>query len=704
MYRNFLRISILSTTMLACSMNIFAQSKCLELYTTGISSDGFIELEWQWLPPVPTDSYGFTLYQWDDVLSDWQTVSTNCDKPIQVLNVYPDIAGSDKLKTWMDDPAIGLGKIMVTLVTMTDFNANPNSYLKSGGEYIYDVIMFGSWDRNSDKDLNSASATAVRAFLDSGRGVLFGHDTQTSLKSIPGGQGHPNFISLGDKTNLDIDPYDDRSYIWRGSTNVKVINDGFLLKYPHLILYESILTIPHTHSTGQTAKGIVWMNFPNTLGSPYTAPPTIINGGTNDFYLTTWNNAAVIQTGHSKGESTLDERKVIANTLWYLAQLTTEKTAKICSALDLASPDTPTVKRHDCNLINIQSKDNGSLYRFYIKATNNANATDTCTSNTLDVINKTGLKGFYVLEDNKPVGVPNPSNPATKFIAAADNQLIAYTVQDITQYVHIQAIDFSGNLSEVVTLEPPEVYDFFVITTISNDENYGYTTGNGKYDGCSTIRVEAFANNCYRFANWTTMDGDTLSVDYIYEFQATEDMTLIANFFALDFDDYALMFWDNTFMLDLAKMERESFGLTNCIWYKNGNIEDDTRTINEFSYSAGPYSNHKLECDPTWYMFELITENYGNLCSTHKILKDCPPPNTSPPLVNLVIYPNPTQAGNSFTIENIIEGETVQIYNQYGICVSSIIATDDVITLTLNVSTGIYLIHCGERYGKVMVK
>jgi len=171
--------------------------ECLDLYATGISSEGCIELEWDWLPPPPTGTYGFTLYQWDDKLGDWQTASTNYDKSIEVLNVYPDIeAGSNTLQTWMSDPEIGLGKINVTPVGLTDFNANPNSYLKSGGEYAYDAIMFGSWDSNCNQDLLPASADAVRDFLDSGRGVIFGHDTQR--------EPLPNFASLSDKTNVYI--------------------------------------------------------------------------------------------------------------------------------------------------------------------------------------------------------------------------------------------------------------------------------------------------------------------------------------------------------------------------------------------------------------------------------------------------------------------------------------------------------------------
>ena len=125
----------------------------------------------------------------------------------------------------------------------------------------------------------------------------------------------------------------------------------------------------------------------------------------------------------------------------------------------------------------------------------------------------------------------------------------------------------------------------------------------------------------------------------------------------------------------------------------------DTNTINEFSYSAGPGAFDLLEPEPTSYSFQLITDNRGELCSTHKSFKYNPP--HTPPSANLIIYPNPTLA--TFTVRNVIEGEMVKVYDQYGVCVSSAIATGDVITLTLNVSPGIYFIRCGEKYGKVMV-
>ena len=59
------------------------------------------------------------------------------------------------------------------------------------------------------------------------------------------------------------------------------------------------------------------------------------------YYLTTWNNTAMIQTGHSNGNSTEDERKVLANTLFYLKQLTHKTEILDNSARDIADPNKP---------------------------------------------------------------------------------------------------------------------------------------------------------------------------------------------------------------------------------------------------------------------------------------------------------------------------------------------------------------------------
>ena len=76
------------------------------------------------------------------------------------------------------------------------------------------------------------------------------------------------------------------------------------------------------------------------------------------YYLTTWNNTAMIQTGHSNGESTEDERKVLANTLFYLKQLTKKTEVLDNSARDIADPN----KVNNVNLI--MNNDGTSTIKF----------------------------------------------------------------------------------------------------------------------------------------------------------------------------------------------------------------------------------------------------------------------------------------------------------------------------------------------------
>jgi len=76
------------------------------------------------------------------------------------------------------------------------------------------------------------------------------------------------------------------------------------------------------------------------------------------YYLTTWNNTAMIQTGSSNGESTEDERKVLANTLFYLKQLTHKTEILDNSARDIADPN----KVNNVNLI--MNNDGTSTIKF----------------------------------------------------------------------------------------------------------------------------------------------------------------------------------------------------------------------------------------------------------------------------------------------------------------------------------------------------
>ena len=97
--------------------------------------------------------------------------------------------------------------------------------------------------------------------------------------------------------------------------------------------------------------GNIWMEFTGTeeydkLNLGYLKKENLQNAPKGPeynykYYLTTWNNTAMIQTGHSNGNSTEDERKVLANTLFYLKQLTHKTEILDNSARDIADPNKP---------------------------------------------------------------------------------------------------------------------------------------------------------------------------------------------------------------------------------------------------------------------------------------------------------------------------------------------------------------------------
>ena len=93
--------------------------------------------------------------------------------------------------------------------------------------------------------------------------------------------------------------------------------------------------------------GNVWMDlvegdyWGQNIQSEQQAKNQLPENMSHRYYLTTWNNTAMIQTGHSNGASTEDERKVLANTLFYLKQLTHKTEILDNSARDIADPNKP---------------------------------------------------------------------------------------------------------------------------------------------------------------------------------------------------------------------------------------------------------------------------------------------------------------------------------------------------------------------------
>jgi hypothetical protein len=443
----------------------------------------YAQLDWDDIPNL-TQS-GYKLYQSEDG-NTWENRSLSYGKSIKVLNVYPDVAGSDGLKAWMDglglESSDGTNLIQVTPVTLTEYNTNPDLYLKNNqGDYQFDVIMFGSWDTYYWQKLEEIGFNATNDFIESGRGVLFGHDTiaQHNTHKPSGSDYFLNFrdlLGIGYPSSVksnNVNDWDCKRSVWSGSRQIVIKNDGYLMKYPFEMENEQLLNIPLSHSIEFSNKnvGIVWAEFEEPMVSPYTSiyDDATWRGG---WYLKTNNNVGMIQTGHSSGQSSDDERKIIANTLYNLAQVSVDNNAADYSVTDDKAPEKPEAiircgNENNLNL-KIDAKDKGKEYQFYVEAdtrdqgllqsdvvkesiTSNIagyfyEVTNSATSNLAARVE--GLKDEYGRID------PNDYD----LYVAPDNDTVDYDTIAMTtisekntsgKYVHILAVDRANNVSAV---------------------------------------------------------------------------------------------------------------------------------------------------------------------------------------------------------------------------------------------------------------
>ena len=212
------------------------------------------------------------------------------------------------------------------------------------------------------------------------------------------------------------------------------------------------------------AKGNTWLEFVEGRLSVFqngvTKDASVLpNDANHRYYLTTWNNTAMIQTGHSNGESTEDERKVLANTLFYLKQLTKKTEVLDNSARDIAEPNNPSNITTMINEYNITSvkfrrpEDNGSTYEYYVKGLDGSRE---FTSEIKSATITTGVKKYkYIVDENPTSSKDLIAEAGTEYESSGENEEIAignivYN-DNRAKYIHIYAIDGAGNISEVQT-------------------------------------------------------------------------------------------------------------------------------------------------------------------------------------------------------------------------------------------------------------
>lgn len=416
------------------------------LKATSNTTDNKIRLDW-----TMDDINGktFKVYQKKPGNTTFQSISTTnfaTIKQVKVLNIYPNVG--NHLKGWMENPnsedpnGYGKGIIKVDEIDINNFNLNPSTYLKNAdGTWKYDVLMFGTWDANNYIDITKVARDEVEVFIQDGRGVLFGHDTTNSNNKWV------NFSHLGTKyLNMINTGSDSLRY-----SQVFISKKGLLTNYPWNIGdLGTKLVIPSTHSYGQGAYGDIWMQY------------DLNSNASNNFYLTTWNNTAMVQTGHSNATATPDEQKLLANTLFYLNQLSTDNFLEDNSGQDVAPPTNVSNVTHsftENGFININfanSEDVGSSYEYYVESQNKDNNSLTL-SNVVKSEIKAGFKGYSYVIDSNPNTIPD------NIVEQVGNDTITIkTNNSQAMYLHIKAVDNVDNSSEVLHYNitdttPPEV-------------------------------------------------------------------------------------------------------------------------------------------------------------------------------------------------------------------------------------------------------
>ncbi len=476
---------------------------------------GGVDLDWS---TYDSKDKVFKAYQKKEDSNEWETISTvdfysKGIEPIKVLNVYPDSSNiprvtfnysdgntqilpkSASLKVWMEGgtmngtsfKAYGINPITneqilkITEVSSTQFNNNPNLI------WDYDVVMIGTWDSNggSSNLPNDNALKVIEEYIKQGYGILTGHDTivyayqDTGLGTVRKIRKYFR-VETGCEGGYNINDVDINSAWFYISSYVEVNKNGLLTNFPYELPLGTKLTIPQTHTCCNASTGNVWMTLVNGTDN-WNNRGGIKNyfnaggKGNPQYYLTTYNNTAMIQTGHSNCDSTDDERKVLANTLFYLKQLTKATSLTDNSSQDLKAPDAPKIFAElvskDNNIkINYSTKDNGSKYSFYVEAYDSSNSnTKIATSNERTETVTTGIKGYYYIIDEDSSN--KDFNVKAAGVKYTEDTSIILDVLNNGKYIHMKAIDVAGNISAPSVIKI-DVEEYTI--TIDNDRD-GHT-------------------------------------------------------------------------------------------------------------------------------------------------------------------------------------------------------------------------------------
>ncbi len=452
--------------------------------------------------------------------------------------------------------------------TAASFNGDPRGHLfNEKGQAKYDVVIFGTWDGNGGfyNDLTTEAAAALREFAEMGHGVIFGHDTLTTQTS----HFKSNFNSFANDLGISLMSTSqmnfavNNGFIALPSKQAVVCDEGLLTSFPYTLT--GTLNIPETHVYTQIAGGSnaakVYMRLKYADESSQAAKyahdlsgSSLFNEGeTSDFYLATNNNLAMIQTGHSDGNATDDERKIFANAAFHVMQKGIKSFARDGDFVDKAKPEFRKFQDAKGNevdeklnvlsynrvggktmwdvTVDVKGKDNATPFRYRVEAEQAVSGTagtvaaaagidiETIdTSNSITVNALSALRGFIVEVNDNPT--PSAKDIIDKRRMAENSRIIELngdndvTADDDTlknipltlesgsmYYAHIIPVDNAYNCGDMKTI----TIDLTTVTEIkavdktpyepSDDADEPYVkTDDGyvKADAPATVAAEVY--------------------------------------------------------------------------------------------------------------------------------------------------------------------------------------------------------------------
>lgn len=551
-------------------------------------------------PDYDYTNKNFKVYQSADNGSTWNSVGVDYRDVEQVrcLQIYPHPSAINQMKAWVEDTGYGQGIVKIDAVSQEAFNASPSSYLQDNtGTWKYDVIYIGTWDAHNFLDLNTAARDSIERYIQSGHGVIFGHDNFSNWAhwgpNTPYKQ-HDVFNTLLKYcgatfiTPITLDP------VTYEKTKVRIKKNGLLVNYPNFIgTVGTELAVPPTHVGPMKIlnEDDVWVEFSDeNLGM--TPAENVTNS-----YISIHNNTAILSTGHSNGQATTDEQKMLANLIFYMNQLLFEKAQlRDASAQDVACPEILSHTFHpDMKEISLEGADHGSTYLYYAESYDKDDTTSTGlihTSNTDDVTVETGLKHYvYMFSSN---AIEDANTVSSNGVALPIGEAIRYA-DHAGQYFHVIAQDNAGNTSDVLDVAIPEetTIDVPGIKRMSNDtkifdQEFSFTLYDKDMKEVSTTSNDE--TGAFEFASVplskleaTTSEDETSARNYKAIFYAREDAG----------SDENVIYDESMFRIDVEANDADNDGAlsVDAISYKKVDSESLTPISEEASLA---FTNTRL--------------------------------------------------------------------------------------------------------------